>query len=121
METLNHQNVSMYYVVNDNLYVFLIIEEYDFYSHSTHLLALHACLYFCVFYTVMPAPLTPKTTCSTDAYSVPVVVLSGQYNIDKFKILSVLEHLIKPFLQWIPSFLLEKSVERITINHLVWE
>ena len=37
MEILNHQNVSMCYMVNDNLYVFLILEEYDFYrlSHPT--------------------------------------------------------------------------------------
>lgn len=79
--------------------MFLILEKCDFYSLSI-LLALHAGLYFCVFYPIMPAPsLTPKTVCSTDAYSMPVVVLSGRYNIDKFKILSVLEHLIHPFLQ----------------------
>lgn len=37
VDILNHQNVSRYYVVNDNLYVFLILEKSDWYrlSHTT--------------------------------------------------------------------------------------
>lgn len=34
VDILNHQNVSMYYMVNDNLYVFLILEKSDFYRLS---------------------------------------------------------------------------------------
>lgn len=39
VDIFNHQNVSMYYMVNDNLYVFLILAKYDFrgLSHPTTL------------------------------------------------------------------------------------
>lgn len=63
-------------MVDDDLYVFVVLEEYDFYRLS-HPTMCSPVLYFCVFYTRMSdLSLIPKTIYTTDAYSMSMVVMS---------------------------------------------